>query len=210
MPIVDEAIEDYCRAHTSALHPIYDKLAAVTYAETECPQMQVGQLEGRFLKLLAQLTHARRAVEIGTFTGFSALSIAEGMADDGVLWTLDINEETGAIAQAHFDAVPWGGRIRRVIGPATESLPLIEGPLDLVFIDADKEGYVAYWDALVPKMRAGGVIVADNTLWSGRVLDPERPSDEAIVRFNAHVAADDRVEHVLLTVRDGMMVCRVK
>lgn len=210
MDIVSTELEDYCRSHTSPLHEVYASLAAQTWAEAECPQMQVGQLEGRFLKLLAQLTGARRAVEVGTFTGFSALSIAEGMADDGVLFTLDINEETGAIAQVHFDQAPWGSRIRRVIGPASESLLLIDGPLDLAFIDADKGGYIAYWEALVPKMRAGGLIVADNTLWSGKVLDPDTPSDHAIVAFNAHVRADPRVEHVLLTVRDGMMVCRVR
>ncbi|TNE85494.1 MAG: methyltransferase [Deltaproteobacteria bacterium] len=210
MDIVDDALEDYCRAHTTDLHPVYDKLRAVTYAEASSPQMQVGKLEGRFLKMLAQLTGARRAVEVGTFTGFSALSIAEGMTEDGILWTLDVNEETGRIAQEHFDAVPWGQRIRRVIGPATESIPLIDGPLDLAFIDADKGGYIAYWDLLVPRMRPGGLIVADNTLWSGRVLAPQSESDRAIVAFNDHVTADDRVEHVLLTVRDGMMVCRVK
>ncbi|MCO4745433.1 MAG: class I SAM-dependent methyltransferase [Proteobacteria bacterium] len=210
MDIVSSEIEDYCRAHTTDLHPVYDELAKVTYAETECPQMQVGKLEGRFLKLLAQLTGAQRAIEVGTFTGFSALSMAEGMTEDGQLITLDINEESGRIAQAHFDMAPWGSRIERRIGPAIETLAALSGPFDLAFVDADKSGYIAYWDAIVPMLRPGGVIVVDNTLWSGRVLAPESDSDRAIVAFNAHAAKDPRVEHVLLTVRDGMMVARVR
>jgi caffeoyl-CoA O-methyltransferase len=209
LDIVSDEIEDYCRAHTSGLHPVYGELSAVTFAETDCPQMQVGQLEGRFLKLLAQLTGARRVVEVGTFTGFSALSMAEGMVEGGELHTLDINEDSGQIAQRHFDRVPWGARIVRHIGPATETLPTLEGPFDLAFIDADKVGYIAYWEAILPKMRSGGVVVVDNTLWSGQVLNPQSASDRAIHAFNTHAHADPRVEHVLLTVRDGMMVARV-
>jgi caffeoyl-CoA O-methyltransferase len=208
--IVPPEIEDYAAAHTEGLHPVYEALREVTYAKTSAPQMQVGHLEGRFLKLMAQLTGARRAVEIGTFTGYSGLCIAEGMADDGVLTTLDVDATTTAIAKAHWAQVPWGKKITSILGPAIESLGGIEGPIDLAFIDADKESYVAYWDALVPKMRKGGVIVADNVLWSGRVLAPQRESDHAIVAFNRRAASDPRVEKVMLTVRDGLLVARVK
>jgi len=208
--IVPEPIEAYAAAHTDALHPVYAALREVTYARTSAPQMQVGHLEGRFLKLMAQLTSARRIVEFGTFTGYSSLCMAEGMADDGVLYTLDVDPETTAIAKAHWAKVPWGRKIESRLGPGIASVAAIDGPLDLVFIDADKESYVAYWDAVVPKMRPGGVIVADNVLWSGNVLDPQSASDKAIVAFNKHAAADPRVEKVMLTVRDGLLVARAR
>lgn len=209
-PIVPPEIEAYSAAHTEALHPVYEALREVTYERTSAPQMQVGHLEGRFLKLIVQLVGARRAVEIGTFTGYSALCLAEGMADDGELFTLDVNAETTALARAHWEQVPWGRKITSVLGPAIESLATLDGPFDLAFLDADKESYVAYWEALVPKMRPGGVIVADNVLWSGNVLDPREVTDHAIVRFNRHAAADPRVEKVMLTVRDGLLLARVK
>jgi caffeoyl-CoA O-methyltransferase len=154
--------------------------------------------------LLARLTGARRAVEIGTFTGYSALSIAEGMAEGGHLTTCDIDPVNTAIAKRYFAEAAWGHRIELRLGPAMTTLPSIDGPLDLVFIDADKEGYVDYWEHLVPKVRPGGVLLADNVLWSGRVLDPATDSDRALVRFNQHVRADSRVDHVMLTVRDGL------
>lgn len=210
--ITPEDIEAYAIAHTSALHPVYDALREVTYAECQWPGMQVGRLEGRLLKILAQLTGARRAVEVGTFTGYSALSIAEGMAEGGRLVTCDIDPDNTAIAQRFWDQAPWGDRIELRLGPALETLEGISdalgGPLDLVFIDADKVNYTNYWELLVPQVKSGGLLLVDNVLWSGRVLDPKEDSDKAIAAFNAHVAEDERVEHVLLTVRDGIMMAR--
>ena len=170
--------------------------------------MQVGPIEGRLLMLLVKLCSAKRAVEIGTFTGYSSLNIAEGLPDDGTLIACDIDPVATAVAQRYWDESPWGHKIELRVGAALDTLSAIEGPIDFAFIDADKENYVAYWDALLPKMRSGGLIVADNVLWSGRVLEPEDETDFAIVAFNAHVAADARVEQVMLSVRDGVTIAR--
>ncbi len=207
-PLVAPEIEDYAVAHTEPLHPVYDALRALTQASVPGAQMQVGHLQGRLLKLLAQLVGARRAVEVGTYTGYSALCLAEGMADDGELFTLDIDPHTSAIAQSHWDRVPWGRKITSVLGPASDGLAALPGPFDLAFIDADKESYVDYWEAIVPKVRSGGLIVVDNVLWSGRVLAPVQESDHAVVAFNRHAAADARVEKVMITVRDGLLLAR--
>lgn len=207
-PILPEDIERYAVEHTSAVGDLYERLRDETYAQTEAPQMQVGPLEGRLLKMMAQMLGARRAVEIGTFTGYSALSIAEGMADDGVLYACDVDPDTTAIARRYFDEAPWGRKIELRVGLAIETLRTLDGPFDLAFIDADKTSYIDYWEALMPKMRPGGIICADNVLWSGRALAPEAASDRAIAAFNEHVSADGRVEHVMLTVRDGITMAR--
>jgi len=158
--------------------------------------------------MLARLTNARRAVEVGTFTGYSALAIAEGMAEGGKLITCDIDPVATSIAQSYFARADWGDRIELRLGPALSTLAELEGPFDLAFLDAAKEEYVDYWELLVPKMRPGGLLVADNVLWSGRVLAPESDSDRAIVRFNEHVRSDARVEAVMLTLRDGVTLAR--
>ncbi len=204
LTLVPEAIEAYAVQHTSALPELYERLRRETLERTEWPQMQVGPMEGRLLKLLARLTGARLAVEIGTFTGYSALSIAEGLPEGGRLITCDVDPETSAIAQRYFDEAPWGHKIELRLGRALDTLEQVEGPVDLAFIDADKVSYVDYWEALVPLVRSGGLIVVDNVLWSGKVLDPQDDSTRAIARFNEHARADDRVELVMLTVRDGM------
>ena len=208
LTLVPDAIEAYAVAHTSPPDPSHWKLEVETRAKTTLPQMQVGVLEGRLLRLLTQLTNARLAVEIGTFTGCSALHIAEGLAEGGKLITCDIDPVTTKIAQDYWQRAGLADRIELRLGPAIETLANIEGPIDLAFVDADKTGYIAYWEALVPKIRPGGLIVVDNVLWGGRVLNPEADSDHAIVAFNRHAAADDRVDQVMLTVRDGVMVAR--
>jgi caffeoyl-CoA O-methyltransferase len=170
------------------------------------PHMQVGRVEGAFLRLLVKLAQARRVLELGTFTGYSALMMAEGLPDNGELVTCDIDQNAVAMAQEFFSRSPHGKKIHVRMGPALETLKSLQGPFDLAFIDADKMNYSAYYDAVVPLLRSGGLLVADNTLWSGRVLNPADPSDHALVEFNKKVAADPRVEKVLLTVRDGMML----
>jgi len=202
--LVSDAIEEYAEQHTAAESPVFQGLAKETYAKTKVPQMQVGRLEGAFLRLLVRLTRAERVLEIGTFTGYSALAMAEGLPENGKLWTCDISEESTAIAQRFWDQSPAGSKIELRLGPALETIKALDETFDLVFIDADKENYTRYWDAVLPKVRTGGLIVADNVLWSGRVLDPQDESDRAIVAFNKHVAADERVESVMLTVRDGV------
>jgi caffeoyl-CoA O-methyltransferase len=172
--------------------------------------MQVGRVEGTLLKMLAGLVGARRVLEIGTFTGFSALCMAEALPEGGELITCDIDPEAVRIAQRFFDRSPHGKKIRVRLGDALEtvrSLPA-ESTFDLVFLDADKERYSDYYELVLPRLRVGGLLVADNTLWSGRVLSPSHASDHAIVAFNRRVAEDPRVENVLLSVRDGMMLAR--
>jgi len=210
LTLVPKEIEAYAIAHTDPAGSLHDDLAADTRAKTDLPQMQVGVLEGRLLRLLAQLTDARLVVEIGTFTGCSSLHIAEGLAPGGRIITCDIDPDATAIARKYWERAGVADRIELRLGPAIETLKTIDEPIDMAFIDADKGGYIGYWDALVPKVRSGGLIVVDNVLWSGRVLDPESDSDRAIVAFNQHAAADKRVEPVMLTVRDGVLIGRKK
>ncbi len=202
--IVPEAMEAYAQAHSEPVAPLFEQLKEETYRTMSAPQMQVGRLEGDFLRLLVRLCQARRVLEIGMFTGYSALIMAEALPDDGELITCDIDPKAEQVARRYFAQSPHGKKIRVRMGPALETVKTLEGPFDFVFLDADKESYVAYYEAVLPLVRRGGLIVADNTLWSGRVLAPKEPSDHAIVAFNAHVAQDARVEKVLLTVRDGM------
>ncbi len=208
LTLVPDTIEAYAVAHTMDSPAVHERLTEVTLSNTDCPQMQVGHLEGRLLYMLARLINARLAVEIGTFTGCSSLHIAEGLADDGRLITCDIDPEATAIAQTYWDQVSWGRKIDLRLGRAIETIATITDPVDLVFIDADKTGYIDYWEAMVPKVRSGGLLIADNVLWSGAVLAPDEPSAHALVAFNAHVQADARVENVMLTVRDGITVAR--
>jgi len=206
LTLVPPLIEEYAQAHTEPPGPLFEELREKTYAEMRAPQMQVGPLEGTFLRLLVKLARARRVLELGTFTGYSALMMAEGLPDDGELITCDIDPKAEAVAREFFARSPHGRKIQLRMGPALQTLASLQGPFDLAFIDADKTNYSAYYDAVVPLLRAGGLLVADNTLWSGRILQPESPDDHALVAFNTKVAADPRVDKVLLTVRDGMML----
>jgi len=212
IPIVPKALEDYCAAHTTSPDPLLDELAAYTRAHCQDPQMLTGPVEGTLLRMLVQLSGARRVLEIGTYTGYSALSMAAGLPDDGELITCDINPETTKIAQSFWARSPHGGKIRQKPGAALDSLRALpsDQAFDFVFLDADKENYANYYEAILPRLQSGGLVVADNTLWSGRVLDPKEKSDHAIVAFNAKVRSDPRIEHVLLSVRDGVMLIRKK
>jgi caffeoyl-CoA O-methyltransferase len=206
LTLVPPPVEEYAQAHTERPAPIFQELREATYARMQSPQMQVGRMEGTFLRILVKLARARRVLELGTFTGYSALMMAEGLPDDGELVTCDIDQKAEAMARDFFARSPHGGKIQLRMGPALETLKTLQGPFDLAFIDADKQNYSAYYDAVVPLLRSGGLLVADNALWSGRVLQPRAADDHALVAFNAKVAADARVEKVLLTVRDGMML----
>jgi caffeoyl-CoA O-methyltransferase len=206
LTLVPPEIEEYAGAHTELPAPLFEELRQKTYAHMKSPHMQVGRLEGSFLRMLVRLAQARRVLELGTFTGYSALMMAEGLPEDGELITCDVDENATAMAREFFARSPHGRKIQLRMGPALDTLKSLHGPLDLAFIDADKTNYSAYYDAIVPLLRPGGLLVADNTLWSGRILHPEDPSDHALVDFNRKVAADARVEKVLLTVRDGMML----
>ena len=207
MNLLDPALDQYTHDHTTPRGPIFDALRDVTFATMKSPNMQVGRVEGALLALLCRLMGARRVLEIGTFTGFSALAMAEALPDDGALLTCDIDPEATATARSFFDRSPHGRKIQILLGPALATIAALpQDPFDLAFIDADKEHYTEYYEAILPRIRPGGLIVADNTLWSGKVLAPQAETDHAIVRFNAHVTADPRVDNVLLSVRDGMML----
>jgi caffeoyl-CoA O-methyltransferase len=207
--IVEPRVEEYAEAHTSPDRELFDRLAAETREKTEIPQMMVGKIEGQFLAFLVRATGARRVLELGTFTGYSSISIAGALPPEGRIVTCDVNEETTAIARRYAEEAGVVDRIDYRLGPAIETLAELEGPFDLVFIDADKDGYVDYYEAALPKLADDGLILADNTLASGSVVeDDPGPMGAAIKRFNDYVSADERVESVMLTIRDGVTLIR--
>lgn len=206
MKLVSQEIHTYCQQHSHEPSSELQALADVTRANFKHANMMVGALEGNFLRLLIRLSQARRILEIGTFTGYSALSMAEVLPEGGELITCDISAESTATARKHWEQSAHGDKIQLRLGPALETLESLEGPFDLVFIDADKTNYLNYWEAALPKVRVGGLVVVDNVLWSGRVLDPETNVDQAIVDCNLRIASDDRVEALMLPVRDGIFM----
>ena len=204
MDFIDEKIEKYAYQHTSEEGELLKRLEEETYEKLEIPHMTTGRVEARFLKLLARLVGARRILEIGTFGGYSALSMAEALPEEGTLVTCEMDPIAIAFARKYFSESPLGKKITLLEGPALESIKILTGPFDMAFIDADKENYSNYYEAILPLIRQGGLIAVDNVLWSGRVLDPKDDSDKAIHQFNERVMQDQRVESVLLTVRDGL------
>ncbi len=209
MDFIDEKIEEYAFNHTSEEGELLKRLEEETYEKLEIPQMTTGRLEARLLKLLARLVGARRILEIGTFGGYSALSMAEALPEDGTLVTCEMDPVAITFARKYFSESPHGKKIILMEGPALESIKKISGSFDMAFIDADKVNYYNYYEAIFPMIREGGLIAVDNVLWSGRVLDPKDESDIAIDQFNKRIIEDQRVESVLLTVRDGLS-CIVK
>jgi caffeoyl-CoA O-methyltransferase len=203
---IDTEVEQFARDHTEPETDLYTRLREETYRAMDRPEMQVDLIEGRFLKMLVRLTGARLILELGMFTGYSALMMAEGLPEDGRLITCEIDPKAEAIAQRYFAESPHGDKITIRMGPALETIKTLTGPLDLVFIDADKSNYANYYDSCLSLLKPGGLIVADNVLWSGKVLHPNEANDHAIVAFNRLVQSDPRVENVCLTVRDGMML----
>jgi predicted O-methyltransferase YrrM len=206
MNFIDEAVEQYAEQHSSPEDELFQRLAAETREVSELPQMMVGLLEGRFLAVLVRLLRARRVLELGTFTGYSSISMAQALPSDGRLITCDVNEETTAIARRYAEEAGVVDRIDYRLGPALETIAGLDGEFDLIFIDADKENYVNYYEATLPLLARTGVTVVDNTLWSGRVADPAEDDEtvRAIRALNDRVRDDPRVDNVLLTVRDGM------
>ena len=209
LSLVDDALEGYAAEHARPVSALMDELREYTFSQVDMPQMQVGPIEGNFLKILARLCRARRIVEVGTFTGYSGLMMASALPEDGELITCEIDPKIAAIARSFFDRSGFGTRIGIRVGPAAQSLASLDGPFDMAFIDADKQNYVTYFDLLRPKMRPGGLIVADNVLWSGKVLARSGADDvstRGIRAFNAHVRGLASLDKVMLTVRDGMML----
>ncbi|GGW20694.1 O-methyltransferase [Streptomyces capoamus] len=208
--IVRPVVEAYAEAHSTAEPPWLAALAQETRDRCEVPQMMVGPLEGRFLALLVRLLRARTVLEIGTFTGYSALCMAAELPPDGTLVTCELDPGHAEIARRHFAASPLAGRIDLRLGPALEQLKSLDGPWDLVFIDADKQGYADYYEAVLPRLSDTGLIAVDNVLQFGGVANPldDKPDTVALRAFNEKVRDDPRVEQVVLTVREGITLIR--
>ncbi|MFL6516427.1 MAG: O-methyltransferase [Chthoniobacterales bacterium] len=203
---IAERVERFAQEHTEPEPDLYSRLREETYRTMKWPQMQVGLLEGRFLQMLVRLTNARNLLEIGMFTGYSTLMMAEALPDDGRLTTCEVDPQAEAIARKYFSESPHGPKISIRMAPALETIRTLSGPLDLVFIDADKPNYSNYYNACFPLVKPGGLIIGDNVLWSGKVLDPQDDDTRAIVAFDQLVHSDPRVTNVCLTVRDGIML----
>ena len=206
MNLVDPRADEYAERHTTRSGELFERLAAETRETSQIPEMMVGEVEGRFLEFLVRATGAQRVLELGTFTGYSSISMARGLADGGRIISCDVNDETNAIARRYAEEAGVADRIEYRLGPALETLAGLDGPFDLVFIDADKENYRNYYEAVLPKLAENGLILADNALRDGRVL--EEDSGEPMQAFNDYVLHDERVECVLLTVRDGILLVR--
>jgi caffeoyl-CoA O-methyltransferase len=210
--IVPEPIERYAEEHTTPPEPLLAELAKETGATLESPQMLTGTVEGRFLELLVYASGASRVLELGTYSGYSSLSMAAGLPAGGRIDTCELDENRAAVAQRYIDQSPYADRIQIHLGRALETIGRLEGEFDFVFIDADKPNYLNYYEAVLPRLNERGFIAADNTLWSGRVLDEtaEEEGTRAIKAFNEHVKSDPRVTSAMLSVRDGVTLIRPK
>ncbi len=212
MEFLDKNLEQYVEDHTRDENPLLKKLNRDTWANVLMPRMLSGHLQGRVLSMLTHMINPSRVLEIGTYTGYSAICMAEGLQKGGKLVTLDIKEEYEDMVRGYFEEAGLTETIDFKIGNAIEVIPTLDEVWDLVFIDADKDNYSNYFDLVIDRVRTGGYIIADNVLWSGKVLPENRakmdPDTKAIVEFNQKVHQDDRVENVLFPIRDGLMVLR--
>lgn len=209
MEVVAPEVEKYAADHTSPMSPLLEELAAFTLDNTPHPSMLTGRVEGRFLQLLVSLSRARHIIDIGTFTGYSALAMAEALPAGGVVITIDNEPDHAAIAHGFFARSPHGEKISLRKGEALEILQTLpDGSSDLVFIDADKANYIPYYHESMRILRQGGLLLADNSLWYGKVLDPQSDESRAVADFNREVNADQRAEKLFLTLRDGIYLVR--
>jgi caffeoyl-CoA O-methyltransferase len=212
MHFISQELEDYIEHHSEKEPALLAALNKETYQKILLPRMLSGHFQGRVLSMLSKLIRPVNILEIGTYTGYSALCLCEGMQENGQLHTIDIKEELVDFQRKHFDKSPWGKQIVQHLGEAIDIIPTLEMKFDLVFIDADKENYLNYFELIVPKMNKGGIILSDNVLWSGKVLEPLQPNDlstKVLLEYNQLLATDSRVETVLLPIRDGLTVSRV-
>ncbi|MBL0070709.1 MAG: O-methyltransferase [Bacteroidetes bacterium] len=213
MDFLDERLTEYVEQHTKDESDILAKLNRETQAKVIMPRMLSGHLQGRVLSMLSHMIKPQRILEIGTYTGYSALCLAEGLPENGKLITIDINEELHDMVKRYVKESGYENKIEVLSGDATKIIPLLEEQIDVVFIDADKENYALYYDLTFDKLSNGGYIVADNVLWSGNILKPEDEMDSetlALHQFNKKIQSDNRVENVLFPIRDGLMIIRKK
>ena len=212
MHFISDFLLEYSEQNSSPEPPLLGELYRETHQKILQPRMASGPLQGRFLSLLSKLIRPKSILEIGTFTGYATLCLAEGLAPEGVLHTIDHNEELVDFQQRFFDRSPYTSQIHTHLGNALDIIPQIEGTFDLVFIDADKKNYLNYYESIVPRMPAGGVILSDNVLWNGKVLENAQEDDvdtQILQEFNRKLASDPRVESVLVPLRDGITLTRV-
>ena len=211
MNLVSPEIEKYIEAHTTDESDVLQQLNRKTQTDVLMPQMLSGKVQGQFLKFISQMVQPERVLEIGTFTGYAAICLAEGLTENGKLFTIDINEELEAIVKTHVEKAGLQNKIIQIIGNAAQEIEQLNETFDLVFIDADKQNYGLYFDLVIDKVRTGGIILADNVLWSGKIIDEQKDKDtKKLAEFNDKVQQDNRVENVIVSIRDGIMMIRKK
>jgi predicted O-methyltransferase YrrM len=212
MEFIAQGLADYANAHSTVASSLLQRIERETHLEVLQPRMLSGPFQGRLLSLISKLVQPKRILEIGTYTGYSALCLAEGLTKEGKLITLDVNEELHKRVQGYFNASDYSEHIDYRIGDALDLIPALNETWDLVFIDADKKNYLNYYDLVVDRVRSGGLILADNVLWSGKVIDEKAQDKETVLlrQYNERINRDERVENILLPIRDGIMVARKK
>jgi len=211
MNLIPESLERFTESHTKLPNEVLQELERETFTKIYMPQMLSGHVQGRFLSMISKLIQPKNVLEIGTFTGYSAICMSEGLQEDGMVYTIDVNEELENMVRKFFRKAEVSKKIKYLIGNAVEIIPKLDVTFDMVFIDADKENYSRYYDLVFNKVRSGGVILADNVLWSGKVVEENQDEEtKALVAFSNKIQKDDRVENVLLTMRDGVMMIRKK
>ena len=213
MHFLPQEIDDYIVKHSAKEPELLQQLNRETNQKVLQPRMLSGHYQGRILSMISKLVQPSSILEIGTYTGYSALCLAEGMKENGVLHTIDVNEELYDLQEKYFEASPYADQIVQHLGDATEVIPSLETEFDLVFIDADKPNYPKYFELIMERLKSGGIIVSDNVLWSGKVVQPFKKGDEstaALLEYNRLLAEDDRLETVMLPIRDGLTISRRK
>lgn len=211
MDFISEEIENYCCRHSDQEPKWLQDLSRETWQKILYPRMLSGHLQGRFLSMLSMILRPQRVLEVGTFTGYSALCLAEGLAENGKIITIDCNDELKPIQDKYFSASPLGNKIERLFGKAMDLIPSLTPGFELIFLDADKENYPTYYELLLPLLQPGGLLLIDNTLWSGKVLTTASsgdPETKALQLLNESISTDNRVQKVMLPLRDGITIVR--
>jgi predicted O-methyltransferase YrrM len=211
MHFIPEELDDYVVAHSESEPELLQQLTRETFQKILQPRMSSGPYQGRVLSMISKLIHPNSILEIGTFTGYSTLCLAEGLKSNGTIDTIDINEELFDFQRQFFDKSEYGSQIFQHLGNALEVIPKLKKTFDLVFIDADKDNYVNYFNLIIDSLKTGGIILSDNVLWSGKVIEPLDPKDKmtkAVLDYNVLLKTDDRVETVVLPIRDGLTISR--
>lgn len=213
MEFLDPKLDEYVVKHTENEPKVLEELNRETHLKVLIPRMIAGDFQGRVLSMLSHMINPKNILEIGTYTGYSAICFAEGLQDGGMIHTIDHNEELESMQSNYFEKSGYRNVIKQYVGKALDIIPTIEGNFDLVFIDADKENYCNYFDMVIDKVNPGGYIIADNVLWSGKVIEPLDPKDEEtakLMEYNQKIQNDERVQNVLFPIRDGIMIARKK